>query len=182
MTEALRTYAACFVCGESNPAGLRAQFSLGEAPDEMRGHFTPDDRYQGYPGRVHGGIVASVLDETLGRAVALHGAWSFTARLEVRYRRPIPVGAALEVRARQVRDRGRFVEARGEARLPSGEVVAEATGLFLKLAPDEADALREAIWPEGSGASGQRPEAGAYSPGVSLLPPGHPAPTPAERP
>jgi acyl-coenzyme A thioesterase PaaI-like protein len=152
MTEALRTYAECFVCGESNPAGLHAHFSLGDTPDEMRGRFTPDGRYQGYPGRIHGGVVASVLDETLGRAVALHGAWAFTARLEVRYRRPVPVGAALEVSARQVRDRGRFVEARGEARLPSGEVVAEATGLFLKLAPDETDALREAIWPDESGA------------------------------
>jgi acyl-coenzyme A thioesterase PaaI-like protein len=147
MTEALLTYAECFVCGESNPAGLHAHFSLGDTPDEMCGRFTPDGRYQGYPGRVHGGVVASVLDETLGRAVALHGAWAFTARLEVRYRRPVPVGAALEVRARQVRDRGRFVEARGEARLPGGEVVAEATGLFLKLAPEETDALRDAIWP-----------------------------------
>jgi acyl-coenzyme A thioesterase PaaI-like protein len=162
MTEALRTYAECFVCGESNPAGLHAAFSLGDAPDEMRGRFTPDGRYQGYPGRVHGGVVASVLDETLGRAVALHGAWAFTARLEVRYRRPVPVGAAIEVRARQVRDRGRFVEARGEARLLDGEVVAEATGLFLKLAPEETDALRAAIWPEEAG-GGQDRDGSSYA-------------------
>src|SRR5919199_3138719 len=78
MTEALRTYAECFVCGESNPAGLHTQFTVGDTPDEMRAHLAPDARYQGYPGRVHGGILASVLDETLGRAVALHGNWCFT--------------------------------------------------------------------------------------------------------
>ena len=150
MIEALRTYAECFVCGESNPAGVHAHFSLGAAPDEMRAQFAVDARHQGYPGRTHRGILASVLDETLGRAVALHGHWSFTARLEVRYRQPLPVGAEVEVVAWQVRDRGRFVEAKGEARLADGQVVAEATGLFLKLQPDEEAALRRAIWPEGA--------------------------------
>jgi hypothetical protein len=86
----------------------------------------------------------------------------------------VPVGAALEVCARQVRDRGRFVEARGEARLPSGEVVAEATGLFLKLAREETDALRDAIWPEESGAR-------EYEPGFGSPTPGPQPPTPAER-
>src|SRR4051812_20885774 len=109
MTEALRTYTECFVCGEGNPAGIHARFTVGETPDEMRGAFTADGRQQGYPGRVHGGILASVLDETLGRAVALQGHWSFTALLEIRYRQPVQVGAAIEVVARQVRDRGRFV-------------------------------------------------------------------------
>src|SRR5205823_3943452 len=93
MIEALRTYSECFVCGEDNPAGLQAAFTLGEAPDELRGAFTADGRYQGYPGRLHGGVLASLFDETLGRAVALHGHWSFTARLDVRLRQPVPVGA-----------------------------------------------------------------------------------------
>jgi acyl-coenzyme A thioesterase PaaI-like protein len=154
MIEALRTYGPCFVCGEDNPAGLQAAFTLGEAPDELRGAFTADGRYQGYPGRVHGGILASLLDETLGRAVALHGHWSFTARLDVRFRQPVPVGARVEVVARQVRDRGRFVEADGEARLPDGQVVAEAKGLFLKLQPDEEATLRRTIWPDSGAADG----------------------------
>jgi len=148
MIEALRTYAECFVCGESNPAGLHAHFSLGETPGEMRGRFASDARHQGYPQRVHGGIVASLLDETLGRAVALAGHWTFTARLDVRYRLPVPAGAEVEAVARQVRDRGRFVEASGEARLPDGRVVAEASGLFLKLSAEEVDDLRREIWPD----------------------------------
>jgi len=159
MIEALRTYSECFVCGESNPAGLHAEFRLGEAPDELRGAFTADGRYQGYPGRVHGGVLASLFDETLGRAVALHGHWSFTARLEVRYRQPVAVGARVEVVARQIRDRGRFVEADGEARLPDGQVVAEAKGLFLKLQPAEEEALRRAVWPDTLPASDEPPAA-----------------------
>jgi acyl-coenzyme A thioesterase PaaI-like protein len=159
MIEALRTYGECFVCGEDNPAGLQAAFTLGEAPDELRGAFTADGRYQGYPGRLHGGVLASLFDETLGRAVALHGHWSFTARLDVRFRQPVPVGARVEVVARQVRDRGRFVEADGEARLPDGQVVAEARGLFLKLQPDEEATLRRTIWPDSGAADGDRPAA-----------------------
>ncbi len=157
MTEALQTYAGCFVCGETNPVGLHAEFSLGETPDEVRARFAADARYQSYPGRVHGGILASVLDETLGRAVALHGHWTFTARLEVRYRQPVPVGAAVEVRARQVRDRGRFVEAAGEARLADGQVVADARGLFLKIPPEQVEALRQAIWPPAGAPAEPRP-------------------------
>ncbi len=150
MSEALDTYAECFVCGERNAAGLHARFTLGPGPDEVRGEFVSDGRHQSYPGRVHGGILASLFDETLGRAIALHGDWSQTARLEVRYRRPVPVGAQVAVVARRVRDRGRFVEAAGEAVLPDGQVVAEAKGLFLKLPADEVAALRMAVWPERS--------------------------------
>jgi acyl-coenzyme A thioesterase PaaI-like protein len=167
MTEALRTYAECFVCGESNPAGVHAHFSVGAAPDEMRAQFAVDARHQGYPGRTHGGILASVLDETLGRAVALQGNWTFTARLEVRYRQPVPIGATVEIVARQVRDRGRFVEAAGEARLPDGQVVADAKGLFLKLQPDQVDALRRELWPAlptEDGVGPQTPAADSLSP------------------
>jgi uncharacterized protein (TIGR00369 family) len=159
MTEALRTYAACFVCGESNPKGLRARFRLGEAPDELQGELAVDPDHQGYPGRVHGGILASLLDETLGRAVALHGHWTFTARLEVRYRQPVPIGAQLVATARLVRDRGRFVEAAGAVRLPDGTVVAEARGLFLKLRPEEEAAFRRAIWPDTVGGEASAPGA-----------------------
>jgi acyl-coenzyme A thioesterase PaaI-like protein len=157
MTEALFTYSECFVCGDANPSGVHARFSLGATPHEMRAHFDTDPHHQGYPGRTHGGILASVLDETLGRAVTLHGNWAFTARLEVRYRQPVPIGTTVEVVARQVRDRGRFVEAEGEARLPDGQVVAEAKGLFLKLQPDETEDLRRAVWPDLDSPAAERP-------------------------
>ena len=148
MEEALRTYTEGFVCGEGNPAGVHARFRLGAAPEELRADFHSDGRHQGYPNRVHGGILASLFDETLARAVALHGHWCFTARLEVRYRRPLPVGASVEIVARQGRERGRFVEATGEARLADGEVVAEAVGLFGRLTPGEEEAMRRAVWPD----------------------------------
>ena len=148
MLEALRTYTDCFVCGETNPAGVHAHFSEGEQPGEVRAEFVAAARHRGYPDRVHGGILASVLDETLGRAVAIRGHWTHTARLEVRYRQPVPVGARVVVSARQVHDRGRFVQAAGEARLDDGTVVAEASGLFHKLTPEQESELRAAIWPE----------------------------------
>ena len=149
MPEALRTYGPCFVCGPDNRAGVQARFTLGPGPDEVRAEFVAAPHHRGYPDRIHGGILASVLDETLGRAVALHGHWTFTARLDVRFRQPVPLGARVEVVGRLVRDRGRFVQAEGEARLADGRVVAEATGLFHKLPPEEEAQLRVAVWPSG---------------------------------
>lgn len=147
MLEALRTYRDCFVCGEDNQAGVQVRFESAP-PDEVRAEFVAAPRHRGYPDRLHGGILASVLDETLGRAVALHGHWTYTAKLEVRYRGPVPVGAQVAVVARQVQDRGQFVQAAGEARLADGRIVAEATGLFHKLTPDQETELRAAIWPD----------------------------------
>ena len=147
MSEALRGYSECFVCGDENAAGVQARFLPGAA-GEVRAEFTAAPQHRGYPDRLHGGILASVLDETLGRAVALNGHWTYTARLEVRYRQAVPLGARVEVVARQVHDRGRFVQAEGEARLSDGQVIAEASGLFHKLTPAEEAELRASIWPD----------------------------------
>jgi acyl-coenzyme A thioesterase PaaI-like protein len=71
------------------------------------------------------------------------GAWAMTARLEVRYRRPLPLGQPLEVSAEVVRDRGRWLEAEGRLRVAGGPLVAEGTGLFMRLPAEEARRMEE---------------------------------------
>ena len=119
--------AQCFVCGLQNPVGLRLAF-YETGPDEVTATFTPPDHYQGFPGVLHGGIVAAALDEAGGRAAMVgdHSRFRMTAKMEVRYRRPTPVGQPLAVVARLLRDRGRLAVAHAEIRLPDGEVSAEA--------------------------------------------------------
>ena len=128
-------YQRCFACGARNPDGLRLVFRQeGEA---IITEFTPDLRFQGFPGVVHGGILATLLDETLSRMATAQGRWMMTARLEVRYRAAAPVGQTLRVSARTLAARARMLTAAGEIRLADdpATVIATAEGTFMALPP-----------------------------------------------
>ena len=99
----------------------------------MTGEFVPRRSHQGYPGLAHGGIAAAALDEAMGWAMYAAGAWAMTARMEVRYRRPLPLGEPALVTAEVSRDRGRWLHVEGEVRSAGGELLAEAKALFLRL-------------------------------------------------
>lgn len=125
----------CFVCGVKNINGLQVRFfNDGEAA--CRAEVTIDERFQGFPGIAHGGIVAALLDEVLGRA-GLSGnpnRLMYTGRLEVRYRQQVPLNQRLTLRGRLEKDRGRVVTASGELVAPDGQtILAEATGTLMEL-------------------------------------------------
>ncbi|MBT8115004.1 MAG: PaaI family thioesterase, partial [Arenicella sp.] len=77
----------CFVCGRANPIGLHMHFYDNDE-DTVSSTFTPDERYQGYPEIVHGGILASILDEVVGRVAMIgdHHRFMMTVSLNVKYR------------------------------------------------------------------------------------------------
>ncbi len=127
------SYRRCFVCGRENPIGLKVGFYCDDS--RVWTEFTPREEHQGYPGIMHGGILYTLLDETIGRTAYLHDKWVLTARVQVRYRHPVPIGSRLRVEGEIVRVRGRAVEASGRALLADGTVAAEATGLFIELPP-----------------------------------------------
>jgi len=134
----------CFACGMENPVGLKLFFY--EMDDgRVVAQFTPRDEYQGYPGVLHGGIVSTVLDEVLGRVCIAQERWMVTAKMEVRYRRPIPVGEPLTAVAEVVESRGRRMVARGELHLPDGSVGAEATAVFIDLPQAEVAGMEDAL-------------------------------------
>lgn len=124
----------CFVCGVGNPRGLRSVFYETDTNELVSVTDLPPE-FQGYPGRVHGGIAATILDETIGRAICIGKedmVWGVTLDLNVKYRKPVPFGAPIKVIARVTRDRGRLFEGSGEIVLESGEVAIEARGLYMK--------------------------------------------------
>lgn len=129
-------YQGCFGCGARNAGGLQLEFHRDG--DEIWAELTPADGFQGFPGVLHGGVIATMLDETLSRAAVFAGKWMMTARLEIRYRRPAPVGRPLRVTARPIQVRARMVSARGEVRLADEPdvVLAEAEGVFLPITTD----------------------------------------------
>ena len=127
----------CMVCGRDNPTSLKARFY--ELDDgEILGVFDALETHQSYPGRVHGGMVTAMLDETIGRAVNItdHDAWGVTVEITVRLRKPVPIG---EVRCigRITRDTSRLFEGSGEIVLADGTVAAEATGRYMKMPIDK---------------------------------------------
>lgn len=124
----------CMVCGTDNKAGLHARFFELEN-GELAGVFTPSENHQSYPGRLHGGLASTILDETIGRAinVADPEAWGVTIELTVKYRKPVPLDGEIIARGRITKDAGRMFEGSGEIRLPDGTVAVEAKGRYLRL-------------------------------------------------
>jgi acyl-coenzyme A thioesterase PaaI-like protein len=126
----------CFVCGLENPVGLHLAF-YRVSDDEVLTRVALPEGYQGYPGIAHGGIVASILDEVVGRAAmgAEETRFMVTAKLQVRYRLPVPVGQPLRVIGKVVSRRGKVAEGRGELRLADGTLAAEADAVLVDV-PD----------------------------------------------
>ena len=129
----------CYGCGDRNPEGLHLDFEIEGR--RVSGRFRPRETHQGWPGLAHGGVAAAVLDEAMGWAMYASGAWAMTARMEVKYRRPLPLGEELSVTAEVTRDRGRRLEAEAAISTLSGEVLAQAQGLFLRVSADRAREL-----------------------------------------
>ena len=121
----------CFACGNANEHGLHMEFF--REGEKTICEYDPKPFTQGYPGRVHGGVVSSLLDESMGWAVYHAKEWGATARLNVRYRRPVPLAERLRISAWITRNRGRLMELRAEIHSPNGELLAEADGTFMKL-------------------------------------------------
>jgi acyl-coenzyme A thioesterase PaaI-like protein len=132
----------CFVCGVENPVGLSLRF-YETAPGEISAEYTVPEHFQGYPGVVHGGIVAAMLDEMAGR-VHMHGdppRFMYTARLEIRYRKNVPVGQPLRLVGRAAKSKQRTATATSQIYGPDGSLLAEAEVLLMDVPPET---LREA--------------------------------------
>jgi uncharacterized protein (TIGR00369 family) len=124
----------CFVCGLGNGSGLNASFYETDQ-GELIATFVPREEHQSYPGRLHGGLASTILDETIGRAILVGNEkeiWGLTLELNLSYKKPIPLGVELKVVARITEQNSRFFEGTGEIILPSGEKAVTAWGKYLK--------------------------------------------------
>ena len=133
----------CFVCGLENPVGLHLRF-VRTGPDGIEVNFTAPERYQGYPGVLHGGIVASILDEICGRVHMgddpASPRFMFTAKLEVKYRRNVPVAVPLRIVGRAEKSRGRLAEGwAGIYEASSGDLLAEGKAVLIDIPQESVD-------------------------------------------
>jgi acyl-coenzyme A thioesterase PaaI-like protein len=129
----------CIVTGPANPMGVAA--STRRDGDDAVVLATLGEAFEGAPGRAHGGIVAALFDEAMGFVLSIACTPAFTGRLTVTYRAPVPLGVALEFRARLTSRDGRKLLMAGEAR--HGEtILAEAEALFVAVDPQRFAAGR----------------------------------------
>ncbi len=134
----------CFVCGMQNPIGLKIIFE-GDGKC-VWASFIAKEEHQGYPGVLHGGITFALLDEVIGRAAMElddSSPWMMTARANMRYRQPVPVGEELTLVGEITRVRSRAVEGRGELRLRDGSVAVEATAMYVKVPQSLAEQMKD---------------------------------------
>ena len=120
---------ACWGCG-SNPDGLGLPQPSEEGATTYAAHFRFGERHQGAPGLAHGGLVGAALDEACGLLATWYRFPTVTARIAIRFRRPVPINADLELAATIESARGRRIVVRAEL-AAAGDVLADATGSFL---------------------------------------------------
>ena len=120
---------ACWGCGE-NPNGIRLPQPTTEGATAYEARFAFDERHQGGPGIVHGGLVSAALDETCGLLATWHRFPCVTARIFVRYRRPVHINRELLARSQVTGSHARRIHVDGQL-LDAGEILAEARAAFV---------------------------------------------------
>lgn len=133
MENTFRDDRVCFVCGEKNPIGLHLRIRTDPERGESAAEVTFRDDLQGWTGIVHGGFVATVLDEALIYAAGAKGHTCVTGEITVRYVKPVSTGVPYALRGRFLEDKGRIVLAESELVDPQGVQVARATGKLFKV-------------------------------------------------
>ncbi len=94
---------------------------------------------------MHGGLVTTMLDELIGRTAIASDLWCMTAKLELRFRKPVPIGEPLKLKGEITKKTGRLLEGRGEIRLADGSLAAEAHGTYLRIPDDQIEQYKTAL-------------------------------------
>jgi uncharacterized protein (TIGR00369 family) len=125
----------CFACGKSNAEGMRLNFNYDKKLGGFVCRFRLRKRFTGPPGYAHGGIIATILDEAMGKVNKLRQVVALTARISVDYLRPVPLNKALRVQSREVSVHGRHHTNTAEILDDKNEVLARSRGLFIAIDP-----------------------------------------------
>lgn len=145
----------CFICGIDNPIGLKLKIYRSDE-GTIESTYTAPEHFQGYPGVLHGGIVAAILDEISGRALMGDPSlprFMFTGKLEVRYRKNVPIGIPLRIVGKAGKSKGKIAIGWAGIYNEADELLAEASTLLINvpqtlLSNADAESLGWKIYPD----------------------------------
>jgi len=142
----------CFICGVENPVGLHLHI-YETAPGVVESEYTAPQHFEGYPGVLHGGIIAAILDEISGRAQMgsdpQHPRFMFTGKLEIKYRKNVPIGKKLKLIGKAGKSKRNLAEAwAGIYDAQTDELLAEANATHIDVPSEQMDfsKLEELGW------------------------------------
>ena len=127
----------CFACGADNPDGMHLKFSLDPEEPIVRGVFSFARRYQGPPDGLHGGVIATLVDEAMGKLNRRDGIVALTAEMTVEYLRMVPLGRKIFVEARPTGHLGRNYWRKCTICDSEGKLLVRGRGRFVKVAVRE---------------------------------------------
>jgi len=125
----------CFACGKNNSEGMHLRFAYDEERDCFVCRFRLGKRYTGPPGHAHGGIIATILDEAMGKVNKLRHVVALTSTITVDYLKPVPLNKPLRVESREIKVKGRYHTNSAEILNSKNEVLARSKGLFIAIDP-----------------------------------------------
>jgi len=123
----------CFVCGTQNPVGLKLNFHYDEKNDEMISNTTFPRHFQGWQGVLHGGLISTVLDETMIKAAAQKGLKCVTAELNIKFKKPALLKKEFTIKGKVKEIRRRIVLSEGSVVDSDGVTIAAANGKFITI-------------------------------------------------
>jgi uncharacterized protein (TIGR00369 family) len=127
----------CFACGKNNQDGMHLKFAWDEEGKRFVCRFRLPRRYTGPPGHAHGGIIATILDEAMGKVNKIHNVVALTSEISVRYLKPVPLNQLLRVESYELSVRGRRHTNAAEILNQRGEVLARGQGTFIAIDPQK---------------------------------------------
>lgn len=125
----------CYGCGVDNQEGMRLKFVYDAERHSMIARIRLHSRYMGPPGHAHGGVIATVLDEAMGKVMKIHNVIALTSRMEVQFLKPVPLHEPLIAEGKPKSHRGRRYWTVAEIRNRKGDVLARSHGLFIAIDP-----------------------------------------------
>src|SRR5215210_5314618 len=138
--------AGCLVCGRSNPKGLHLHLHVDQSSGVVETRFTPGAEHIGFEGIIHGGILATVLDEAMVWAATWRGKrFCVCGELSIRFRKAAEVGKMLTISAVVTSARGRMTQTSGDIKNAGGEVIATAEAKYIALAEDQHEAFTRTL-------------------------------------
>jgi uncharacterized protein (TIGR00369 family) len=132
----------CFACGPDNPGGMRLKFKLDDSGKRYVARFRLGKRYTGPPGHCHGGIIATILDDAMGKLNKLRNVVAVTSKMTVHYLKPVPLYKPLCVESHYIGRRGRRLTHIAHITDERGSVLARSRGVFVVIDPERVFGMK----------------------------------------